>query len=183
VPPGLCRVVNQWELDHRLNRPDSKNRLLSGRFFFCSLSANLIGMDPGFPVWKKITLGTFENVEELKAAIVSKGFRIGSWAEDVLNGSGFSLLPIKREVGLVRITPRELGFANGAYRLDVYRRAFECGLEICLPEVGPQLRLQYSDQPPLESLQIGMEAHVDSLGHPVPSRSWRRRFRVAGGGS
>lgn len=36
---------------------------------------------------------------------------------------------------------------------------------MCPPEVGPQLRLQYTDQPKLESIQIGMEPQVDSEDH------------------
>lgn len=118
-----------------------------------------------FPTWKTITIGTYTNVNVLKKAILNSDFRIGSWADDVLKSSNFTLAPKKKEIDLVRITPQDLGFQDGAYRVNIYKRALGFGLELCPLEVGPQLRLQYTDQPKLESLQIGMEPQVDSNGH------------------
>lgn len=120
---------------------------------------------PHFPIWKTITIGTFLNTKELKRAIIDSGFHIGGWADDILESSNFTLTPKERKVDLVRITPQDLGFHDGAYRTDIYKRALSLGLELCPLEVGPQLRLQYVDQPKLESLQIGMEPQVDSKGH------------------
>lgn len=128
-----------------------------------------------FPTWKTISIGNFTNVQEIKKALLDSGFRIGSWADDVLKSSNFTLSTIERKIDLVRITPKDLGFSNGAYRKDIYKRALEVGLKLCPLEVGPQLRLQYLDQPKLESLQIGMEPQVDSEGH-------ESEFRVVYGG-
>ena len=118
-----------------------------------------------FSIWKTIKLGTCKNVEELKKSIKDKGFRIGSWAEDVLDSTSFTMSSIEKEVALVKITPSDLGFSNGAYRKDIYKKAIELGLEVCPLEVGPQLRIQYLNQPKLESLQIGMESQFDSENH------------------
>lgn len=96
---------------------------------------------------------------------MDSGFFIGSWADDVLKSSNFTLSLQKRRIDLVRVTPQDLGFQNGAYRKDIYTRAIEHGLKLCPLEVGPQLRLQYPDQPKRESLQIGMEPQCDSEGH------------------
>ncbi|MEX0652153.1 MAG: hypothetical protein WD509_01380 [Candidatus Paceibacterota bacterium] len=128
-----------------------------------------------FQVWKTINIGTYKNVEELKRAIKEKGFRIGSWAEDVLHSESFTMSKTEKKVDLVRITPSGLGFSNGAYRKDIYKKATEAGLEICPLEVGPQLRIQYLHQPRLESLQIGMESQFDSENH-------ESQFRVVHGG-
>jgi len=127
------------------------------------------------PIWKTINIGTYSSVEDLRQAILDAGFKIGDWAEDVLNSENFALTPEEKSVDLVKITPKALGFENGAQRTDIYNKAFEDSLEICPLEIGPQLRLQYTDQPRLESLQIGMEPQKDSGGH-------ESEFRVVHGG-
>ncbi len=68
-------------------------------------------------------------------------------------------------MGLVRVTVAELGFPNGETRREIYARALKLGLELCPSEVGPQLRLQYSDQPKGEWVIIGMEPITDSGGY------------------
>lgn len=128
-----------------------------------------------FRIWKTITIGTFPTVSAFKKALFNSGFRIGSWANDVLESSNFTLAPQKRNIDLVRVTPKDLGFPEGAYRMDIYRQALTLGLGLCPLEIGPQLRLQYIDQPKLESLQIGMEPQLDSVGH-------ESEFRVVHGG-
>jgi hypothetical protein len=128
-----------------------------------------------FPIWEKITVGTYATVEQLRQAILQKGFRIGDWANDVLNSSAFSLASGASELALVRVTVGELGFPEGAYRIDIYNRASEFGLKLCPLEAGPQLRLHYLDQPRLESLNIAMEEQKDMEGH-------QSQFRVVHGG-
>lgn len=122
-------------------------------------------MSTTLTVWKVIKLGTFSNMESLVQALVNNQFRIGDWARDVLNSGAFTVSEREREVSLVRLTAKDLGFPEGAYRVDIYKKAQEMDLKLCSLEVGPQLRLQYTDQPYLESLQIGMEPQKDLEGH------------------
>jgi hypothetical protein len=132
-------------------------------------------MSNNFSTWKTIKIETYSDVESLKEAILNAGFHIGSWAEDVLESQQFVLSSKESEVDLVRVTPKDLGFPDGAYRRDIYKKALSLGLKLCTLDVGPQLRLQYTDQPRLESLQVGMEPQVDSEGH-------ESEFRVVHGG-
>lgn len=107
--------------------------------------------------------------------MLESGFRIGDWAHDVLHSANFALTQEKKTVTLVQITPHELGFASGAFRADIYERAGMRGLAICPPEIGPILRMEYNEQPYLESIQIGMSLQTDSIGHESV-------FRVVHGG-
>jgi len=118
-----------------------------------------------FQIWKTIKVGTYDTTEGIIEALEKEGFSIGYWAIDVLNSPAFMLASVESELDLVRISPTKLGFKDGAYRKDIYKQALDNGLTLCPLEVGPQLRLQYKNQPVRESLQIGMEAQVDREGH------------------
>jgi hypothetical protein len=128
-----------------------------------------------FPTWKTIMLGTYKSVKELSEGITSKGFKIDSYgAAEILKK--VTLAPAETEIELVRVTARELGFDRPTPRCEIYARAVELGLEVLPAEVGPQLRLQYLNQPPSygEGIAIGMEPITDSGGYP-------RVFAVSGG--
>ncbi|MFA6077981.1 MAG: hypothetical protein WC724_03095 [Candidatus Paceibacterota bacterium] len=131
-------------------------------------------MNNKFSSWKTITIGNYKNTDELKEDILKLGFRIGDWANDILNDPSFDLASKEIKIDLICITVGELGFKNGAYLKEIQDRALSLGLKYCPMEVGPQLRRQYIDQPRLESLQIGMQSQVDSKGH-------KSEFRVVHG--
>ncbi len=115
---------------------------------------------------KELPLGTrlkVTNVENAKSAVVVVNDRGPFVAGREID---LSLAAAKEiEIDLVVATVAELGFENGAKRSEIYTRAKELGLELCPPEVGPQLRLQYRDQPMNERLLIGMELIADSDGN------------------
>jgi len=67
-------------------------------------------------------------------------------------------------VDLVALTVGELGFPEGATYAKICERARVRGLELCTPEVGPRLRLQYLDQPMDEWIIIAMEPIAGSDG-------------------
>ena len=119
-------------------------------------------------VWKTIQLGTgLKIAKDFRKAIKNSGFHISDWAGDILGKSGFTVVTQATEVDLVKVTVAELGFKEGARRDQIYKKAQELGLDLCPPEVGPQLRLQYQDQPDGEWVLIGMEPITDSDGYPV----------------
>lgn len=115
-----------------------------------------------FPVRKTIKLGTHKSIDSLCGAIKGNGCRISDWANDILNKVTVS--SIETKVDLVVISVAELGFKDGATRAYIYEKAKRLGLELCPAEVGPQLRLQYKDQPREEWLLIAMKPIPDFRG-------------------
>ena len=120
-----------------------------------------------FNVWKTIKLGTgLKTAEEFRRVLRDGEFRLSDWASDILGKPAFKAADEETEVDLVKVTVAELGFKKGARRNQIYERARDLGLELCPPEVGPQLRLQYQDQPNGEWILVAMEPIVDSDGGP-----------------
>lgn len=116
-------------------------------------------------IWKTINLGTeLKTVDDFRRQIGNYGCRIGDWANDILGKPAFTISDEELEVDLVIKSVAELGFPNGATRAQIYDKAISLGLELCPAEVGPQLRLQYLDQPKDEWLRIAMEPIAVSDG-------------------
>ena len=112
--------------------------------------------------FKIIEIGTYKDVESLRKALEESGVQIGNWASDILNKTKLS--KSKQSLDLVVRSVKELGFPNRAKLEDIYKAAKNQGLDLCPDEVGPQLRLQYSNQPNGEWLVIAMEPIKDSFG-------------------
>ncbi|WP_441260833.1 hypothetical protein AB7008_43075 [Bradyrhizobium sp. 521_C7_N1_3] len=129
------------------------------------------------PMWKKITIGTFANFFALSNAMDAAGCGIGNSAGEILARPTFTLSVTKTNVELFAVSAAELGFQTDTASLtDIYARAKQLGFGLAAAEVGPQLRLQYFDQPMGEFLIIGME----------PIRTWKGApviLNVANGGA
>src|SRR3989344_1903021 len=121
---------------------------------------------PAFKPWRPLKLGTgLRSADNFRKDLKKSGYKISGWANDILGKPEFIVTSTKEvEVGLVNISVAELGFPNGATCKEIYQKVTELGLELCPPEVGPQLRLQYRDQPMNEQLLIGMEPLTVSDG-------------------
>ena len=66
------------------------------------------------------------------------------------------------------ISAADLGVESDRASLaEVYQRAGQAGLEPCPAEVGPQLRLDYRNQPLGEALDIAMEPVATYGGEPT----------------
>jgi hypothetical protein len=115
-------------------------------------------------IWKTIKLGTLKNVEEIRQALKASGNSIGDWANDIIGKPAFTVSETEQDVELVNVSVLELGFKQGACYADICKRAFELGLDLCPAEVGPQLRLQWKDQPKGTFVVVAMEAITASGG-------------------
>jgi len=139
------------------------------------------------PIWKTITLGTYRNANVLREALnsvhcsiekvtsikvtgqspASPIYNDGSTtpfchledlANEIIGRPAFAVSRTKSEVDLVALSVSELGIGKqGASLNEIYARAKSLGFALCPPEVAPQLRLQYLEQPPGEVLHIAME--------------------------
>lgn len=120
---------------------------------------------PKKEIWKTIKLGTGLNIgDDFGHELKRGGFDISEEAYYMLNDPFFKVAIKETELDLVKFTVAELGFKNGAATEDINKCAEVLGLGLCPPEVGPQLRLQYKDQPKDEQIVIGMRPLIDSRG-------------------
>jgi len=109
-----------------------------------------------FPTWKTIKIGTQKTRGELKKALTRNGFKV-----DYAGGRlDIALAAAETEVELVLVSARDLGFMEPVRREKIYDRATkakELGLRLAPAEVGPQLRLQYTDQPLNERMVVAIK--------------------------
>ncbi|HVN26300.1 MAG TPA: hypothetical protein VMT99_01435 [Candidatus Paceibacterota bacterium] len=110
--------------------------------------------------WKSVLIGASKSVDDLSKTLENKGFKISDWTSDLLKRT--PLAKTLTEIELVLVSVADLGFTERTDLYAFYNRAKEFGLDLVPAEVGPQLRLVYSNQPMGEHLFIGMEPIADS---------------------
>ncbi|WP_271608820.1 MULTISPECIES: hypothetical protein [unclassified Bradyrhizobium] len=128
----------------------------------------LIQSERDIAIWKTIAIGTFADSLKLRDALDSMRCSVGSQAGEILARPSFITASQKTDMELALVSPTQLGFTNDSVTLaDLYSRARKLGLELAPAEVGPQLRIQYFDQPVGEFLIIGMEPIMTWSGDPI----------------
>jgi hypothetical protein len=131
----------------------------------------LLGLDVNSPtqfqIWRTTTLGIHKGVDAYRDALDAARIKIGDAADEILGRPAFPYVRSKMDLELTLVSAAELGVEAEASLADVYKRAKQFGLALCPPEVGPQLRLDYRDQPRGESLKIGMEPVATYSGEPT----------------
>jgi hypothetical protein len=115
-----------------------------------------------FTTWRTVKLGTHKDAKALHKSLKKAACKVSSWANDIL--SKITVAQEETEAGLVICSVADLGLKKGARYDAICERANKLGLELCPAEVGPQLRLQYNDQPRGEWLRITMEPVTVSGG-------------------
>jgi len=120
------------------------------------------------PTWKAIEIGNFADTLTLRDELDVRGCSVGGQAAEILARPTFAVSSQRTEVELVNLSPAQLGFTSDSVSLaSVYARAQQLGFDLAPAEVGPQLRIQYFDQPMGEFLIIGMEPIKTWGGEPV----------------
>lgn len=109
--------------------------------------------------------------EEIKKELKKKNIQVSSYAESMMDAKDkdgkdlFIVQENSERLELVRLTIKDLGFPKGATTQEIFDKATALGLDLCPAEVGPQLRLQYKDQPLGERLYIAMKQILDRDGN------------------
>ena len=111
-----------------------------------------------FRTWRTTTIGSYKGVNTYRDALDAAKIKIGDAADEILGRPAFPYAREKTVVELTVVSAAELGVESDESSLsDVYERARQVGLNLCPAEVGPQLRLDYHNQPLGEALDIAME--------------------------
>jgi hypothetical protein len=120
-----------------------------------------------FRTWRTTTIGTYKGVDAYRRALDSAGIKIGDAADEILGRPAFPYARTTTDVELVVVSAADLGVESESSLADVYKRVRQLGLGLCPAEVGPQLRLDYRDQPLGEALNIAMEPVATYGGDPT----------------
>jgi hypothetical protein len=118
-------------------------------------------------IWRTTTLGFHQGVDSYRDALDAAKMKIGDAADEILGRPAFLDAKEKTELELTVVSAADLGVESEAALADVYKQAKQFGLVLCPAEVGPQLRLDYRDQPRGESLSIAMEPVATYSGEPT----------------
>jgi hypothetical protein len=117
---------------------------------------------PEFKVFRTIKGGSRKSVEDFEKALEEDKYQIGTYATQILKK--VAAPQVDTELDLVVVTVRDLGFTKNTRFDAICEMADSFGLEKCPAWVGPELRLQYADQPQGEWLVIAMEPLTVSVG-------------------
>lgn len=151
---------------------NAKTKIFIGKFFpgiFKCLPDNIQYVYTSFPEGKFVKesiMAGGKTGKEYEQVLTQRGIKISRWAKDMLRSKDFVTLLRAENVNLVRLTVGGLGFTDYPTTDQLYQKAQELGLELCPPEVGPELRLKYQDQPLCELTYIGMKQIADTDGDP-----------------
>ncbi|WP_404406952.1 helicase [Jeotgalibacillus malaysiensis] len=83
-----------------------------------------------------------ECIQKLNASSI----RLNEYAEKLLFDEKFLISEAEYSLDTVELTVQSLGFLEGANTSDLFKGAGKLGLNLCPVELGPFLRLAYTDQ-------------------------------------
>ncbi len=117
-----------------------------------------------------VTLGLHKNGKAHKKNVESNGHKVSEWSSDLLvhPKTKFTCASKEEQWDLYAASNHDMGFTTRATRERIYARMFsqELGWNIeKLPaEIGPALRVAYTDQPRGEWLLVSMDPLTGSSG-------------------
>jgi hypothetical protein len=146
-------------------------------------------------VFKTLKIGGVPT-KKLENKVKKSCEEVTRWVKGIMKQKDFVTAETQTDVNFVVLTPTELGFTSDPRTYDFMTKNF-CAewsakhlegyvIELCEAEDGPQLRIQYEDQPNGEVLWMAMERITDSEDHPSlfaverspDGKRWLRTGRV-----
>ncbi len=110
------------------------------------------------PVWKTIKIGTVTNKYALLTALDGASCGVGDSVRNIFIRPELNVSVVSVTLDLVVVSVAELGItAERAPLAQIYFQARKFGFTLAPADTGPQLRLQYFDQPVGEFLNVGMD--------------------------
>ncbi len=111
--------------------------------------------------WKTIEIGRYTFSSEICSRLKDKGFTVDTAAASHILEHLYISTNNPEKINLALVDMEDLGFSEDDYTglipyADVLKRALKLGLTYCLPEDAPALREQYSDQPLMDYIRVGM---------------------------
>jgi len=112
-----------------------------------------------------------KELEKREKAQGDEKIYIYNYAKDMLKRPEFFASEKNEQGKFIKVKVGDLGFSSGATTQEIYNKAEELGLELCPPETGPTIRLDYEkifgkEQPKGEYLRIAMKQIRVSDGDP-----------------
>lgn len=128
-------------------------------------------MNSKWPIFRVIKLGTpdLKNTNDFRRALKENGFKgcEEPHDDDILIDPVFTVADHETELSLVIASISQLGFQDGTSLEQAYRTADVFGFEALPEEAGPQLRLQYKDQPIGERLIVCVKPAIGLVNFPL----------------
>ena len=160
------------QIAHNIKEIQPSTKVYVGKLepgLFEVLPASVENIYTKFPEGKirreAITIGG-RTTKQLEKELAQKNIALGSYAKDMMESKDFTTLKTPEKIELVRLKVGDLGFSDYVTTEKLYARAKELGLELCPAEVGPDLRLKYSDSSSNEYFFIGMKPITGRGGYP-----------------
>ena len=96
-------------------------------------------------VIRAVQLGT-DTKANLYHKLNQEGIQLNPFAEQLFDDKRFLVSATPHSIETIELQVKQLGCLEGATMPQIFDRAKELGLRLCSLEVGPQLRLQYTEQ-------------------------------------
>lgn len=110
------------------------------------MTENQIRTYTDFSCVKRIVEVGGRTKQELIQQLHASNIRLNEFGDKLLHDEKFLISETKYCIETVEVTVHSLGFHKGTNTAELYKRANEIGLRLCSMELGPFLRLAYTDQ-------------------------------------